>query len=138
MPVYIYCSTCLLVFLHCLLNPHSFSPTLTHSHSQWQESRYFPSSYILLLYIVFFLRVVLISCFIFHPVSALSPPLHHTGLFNRLYILYYRGLVHAFIKTESESLVSFCITLSSQPALPKHSLSTVYGVVSSRLLTCIL
>lgn len=136
------------MFLLCLLSTHSLSPCLSHKHmhSQWQESQYFPfpSSYIFLFNCVFhcfFLSVIPIPRLICPPFLPLNPFAHHTRLFHRVSLDVYiieALCANAYTESESKSLVS-ALPLASTPRSPNTlSLSPVYGVVSSCLLTCIL
>ncbi len=103
-----------------------------------------PFSYVFLFNSVFstvFLAVLLISPLICPPSlrTTLSP--HHTRLFQWVSLDVYiieACCVNACVESESKSLVS---TLPLPPTLHSPntlSLSTVYGVVLSCLLTCIL
>lgn len=87
---------------------------------------------------LFFSLSPLISHLICPPFSALSRLPHHTGPFHRVSVrcIYYRGLVCECQRRVRVKVTCLCIT----PFLTKQSLtlSSVYGVVSSCLLTCIL
>lgn len=139
--LYVYGFLRLFVFSLCLLNTHSFSFHLSQTCAHKGRNSNISPSHISFCFTpsVFFCCPYLSL----NLPSLLEPkplPTSHGAISsNILRCIYYRGLMQSpTFETESKSLASV-LPLPSTPHSPNTVLfSTVYGPVSSCLLTCIL
>lgn len=114
--------------------PHICFLSRPKTNAQWQESQFPPLT---------FLSVTLFPCFFFPPLLNLPcfpphrPLLHHTILFHQ--VASHVRIIEASCRRLQRQSLLYVLPLPPTPLSPNAlSLSTVYGVVSSLLLTCIL